>query len=65
MAKMRNIDTGSRPLHRVLNTPAPFLWGMLIFLALVGFMIAIISKQLFTAFGTNPVLNGFIVGGRI
>ena len=62
MAKMRNIDTGSRPLHRVLNTPAPFLWGMCIFLALVGFLNAIISKQLFTAFGTNPVLNGLIVG---
>ena len=62
MAKMRNIDTSSRPLHRVLNTPAPFLWGMVIFLTLVGFLIAIISKQLFTAFGTNPVLNGLIVG---
>ena len=61
MSKMRNIDSGSRPLHRVLNAPAPFLWGMVIFLALVGFIVAIISKQLFTAFATNPVLNGLIL----
>ena len=61
MAKMRNIDSGSRPLHRVLNTPAPFLWGMVIFLALVGFMIAIISKQLFKAIATNYILSGLIL----
>ncbi len=62
MAKMRNIDSGSRPLHRVLNTPAPFLWGMVIFLTLVGFLVAIISKQLIKAFATNPMLIGLILG---
>ena len=62
MAKIRNIDSGSRPLHRVLNTPAPFLWGMVIFLALVGFFVAILSNQLFKAFATNPVLSGLILG---
>ncbi len=62
MAKMRVTDQSSRPLHRVLNTPAPFLWGMLIFLALVGLIVAIISKPLMVAFVTNPVLNGLITG---
>ena len=62
MANKRVTDQSSRPLHRVLNTPAPFLWGMLIFLALVGLIVAIISKPLMVAFATNPVLNGFITG---
>ena len=62
MAKMRTTASSSRPLHRVLNTPAAFLWGMLIFITLVCFIIAIISKPLFTAFATNPVLNGLIGG---
>jgi hypothetical protein len=34
---------------------------MFIFLALVGFLIAIISKELATAFWNNPALNGLIV----
>jgi hypothetical protein len=35
---------------------------MLIFLALVGFLVAIIYKQLAVAFWTNPLLNGLIIG---
>ena len=64
MAKMRVTDqsASSRPLHRVLNTPGSFLWGMLIFLSLVGLIVAIISKPLLIAFVTNPVLNGLITG---
>jgi hypothetical protein len=35
---------------------------MLVFLALVGFLVAIIHKQLSDAFWNNPLLNGLIVG---
>ena len=62
MAKSRTADTASRPLHRVLNTPGSYLRGMLIFLALVSLIIAIIYKPLMTAFFTNPLLNGLIIG---
>jgi hypothetical protein len=62
MAKPRASDIASQSLHRKLNTPGPFLRGMLVFLALVGFLVAIIHKQLLTAFWNNPALNGLIAG---
>ena len=62
MTRTRTADPATRPLHRTLNSPGPFLRGMLVFLALVGFLIAIIHKQLLTAFWTNPLLNGLIIG---
>ncbi len=60
MARTRTPDA-SRRLHRTLNTPGSYLRGMLVFLALVGFLIAIIVKPLATAFWTNPLLNGLII----
>ncbi len=62
MAKVRSLDASARPLHRTLNRPGPFLRGMLVFLALVGFLIAIIFQQLATAFWNNPLLNSLIIG---
>lgn len=62
MAKSRPSDLASKTLHRKLNTPGPFLRGMLVFLALVGFLVAIIHQQLSTAFWNNPLLNGLIIG---
>ena len=62
MAKPRPSDLATKTLHRKLNTPGPFLRGMLVFLALVGFLVAIIHQQLSTAFWNNPLLNGLIVG---
>jgi len=62
MAKPRPSDIASKTLHRKLNSPGPFLRGMLVFLALVGFLVAIIHKQLSDAFWNNPLLNGLIVG---
>ena len=62
MAKPRPSDIASKTLHRKLNTPGPFLRGMLVFLALVGFLVAIIHKQLSDAFWNNPLLNGLIFG---
>ena len=62
MAKPRPSDLASRPQHRSLNTPGPFLRGMLVFLVLVSLLVAIISNQLVTAFWNNPLLNGLIIG---
>ena len=62
MTRTRTADPATRPLHRTLNSPGPFLRGMLVFLALVGFLVAIIHKQLLSAFWTNPLLNGLIIG---
>lgn len=62
MAKNRTIDTSSRALHRTLNSPGQFLRGMMVFLILVGFLIAIIHTHLIVAFWANPVLNGLIIG---
>ena len=45
-----------------LASPMVFLWSMLVFLALVGFVLAILSRQVSTAFVTNPGLNGLISG---
>ncbi|MBC8128709.1 MAG: MotA/TolQ/ExbB proton channel family protein [Rhizobiaceae bacterium] len=45
-----------------LASPMVFLWSMLVFLALVGFVAAILSRQVESAFSTNPGLNGLIAG---
>ena len=45
-----------------LSSPLPFLWTMLIFLIIVGFLVAILFRQAYVAFMSNPGLNGFILG---
>jgi len=45
-----------------LSSPMVFLWSMLVFLALAGFVAAILSRQISSAFATNPGLNGLIIG---
>lgn len=45
-----------------LSSPLVFLWSMLVFLALAGFVAAILGRQVASAFATNPGLNGLIVG---
>lgn len=45
-----------------LSNPASFLWTMLIFLIIVGFVAAILYRQAAHAFQTNPGLNGLILG---
>ncbi|MBB6465391.1 MotA/TolQ/ExbB proton channel family protein [Aminobacter carboxidus] len=47
--------------HR-LSSPQVFLLTMIIFLAIVAFIAAILTRQISSAFGTNPGLNGLIVG---
>ena len=55
-------ETGRVGYSHKLSNPVPFLWTMLIFLILVGFIAAILYRQAHTAFMTNPGLNGFILG---
>ncbi|RUM23715.1 flagellar motor protein MotA [Rhizobium vallis] len=45
-----------------LSSPMPFLWTMLLFLVIVGFIAAILFRQTQTAFMHNPGLNGLILG---
>ncbi len=44
-----------------LSSPQVFLFSMLIFLAISAFVIAILYRQVASAFVTNPGLNGLIV----
>jgi len=57
----RPTELASRRLHRTLNTPGPFLRGMLVFVVIVGLCGAILYQQIQHAFWANPVLNGFIL----
>src|SRR5271170_7492072 len=50
------------PDIRLLTSPRIFLIGMAAFLALVGFVVLILYKQIAIAFDANPGLNGLIVG---
>lgn len=45
-----------------LSSPQVFLLSMLIFLAIAGFIAAILYRQISAAFVTNPGLNGLILG---
>lgn len=55
-----NGETGYDP--QKLSSPQVFLLSMLVFLAIVGFIAAILYRQISGAFVTNPGLNGLIVG---
>ncbi len=62
MAVARTGDRGtSATFHRTLTKPGVFLWRMVVFLVLVGFLVAILSKQIWDALLTNPGLNGLIL----
>lgn len=45
-----------------LSSPLVYLWSMLVFLALAAFAALILGRQVLSAFGTNPGLNGLILG---
>ena len=49
------------PAHERLSSPQVFLWRMVIFLVIAGFVGVILQKQAITAFHANPALNGFIL----
>jgi len=50
------------PDIRLLTSPRIFLVGMAAFLALVGFVVLILYRQIALAFSANPGLNGLILG---
>jgi hypothetical protein len=45
-----------------LSSPQVFLLTMMIFLVIVAFIAAILTRQISSAFGSNPGLNGLIIG---
>lgn len=49
------------PAHERLSSPQVFLWRMVIFLVIAGFVGVILQKQAIAAFHANPGLNGFIL----
>ncbi|RUM96051.1 flagellar motor protein MotA [Pseudaminobacter arsenicus] len=53
-------DDGYDPYR--LSSPQVFLLSMLVFLAIVAFIAAILTRQISSAFSTNPGLNGLILG---
>jgi uncharacterized membrane protein len=55
-------ETGRSGYKHKLSNPASFIWTMLIFLILVGFVASILYRQAAHAFQTNPGLNGLILG---
>lgn len=68
MALLRTLGMGSMAEDeaeydpRNLSSPQVFLFSMLIFLAIVGFVAAILYRQISSAFQANPGLNGLILG---
>ena len=59
--KKRSAEYTASPLGRSLSMPGVFLIRMLLFLALVGFIAAILFPQFEEAFQANPGLNGLII----
>jgi hypothetical protein len=55
-------ETGRGGYLYKLSNPASFLWTMVIFLIIVGFVASILYRQAAHAFQTNPGLNGLILG---
>ncbi len=55
-------ETGRGAYKHKLSNPASFIWTMLIFLIIVGFVASILYRQAAHAFQTNPGLNGLILG---
>jgi len=54
-------DSAGYDPHK-LSSPQVFLLSMLVFLAIVAFIAAILTRQITHAFSTNPGLNGLITG---
>ncbi|MBU2531660.1 MAG: flagellar motor protein MotA [Alphaproteobacteria bacterium] len=59
--RKRSSEYMATPLARSLSMPGVFLLRMLVFLALVGFIAAILLPQFQSAFQANPGLNGLII----
>ena len=62
MAKAKPAEQTGVAVHKSLAKPTVFLFRMLVFLVLVGFIVSILFNQIKVAFLNNPGLNGLIVG---
>ncbi len=54
-------DVLSYDPHKI-SSPQVFLYSMVVFLAIVAFIAAILTRQISAAFSHNPGLNGLILG---
>jgi methyl-accepting chemotaxis protein len=54
-------DLEAEEYGQKLSSPMPYFWTMVLFLIIVGFIVAILYRQAQTAFMANPGLNGLIV----
>ncbi len=61
MARKRKQDFSGPPLTRTLSMPGRYLLRMLLFLGFVGFVVAVLAPQFYSAFQANPGLNGLII----
>jgi hypothetical protein len=61
MARARTPDRSGPALHRTLLSPGVYLWRMLVFLVLVGLVIALLHERLWQAMIHNPGLNFLIL----
>jgi hypothetical protein len=62
MAEFGSTEKPAENYSYKLSSPMPFLWTMILFLVIVGFIAAILFRQTQTAFMHNPGLNGLIIG---
>ncbi|MDO1582016.1 MotA/TolQ/ExbB proton channel family protein [Rhizobium oryzicola] len=62
LADVNGSELAPRAASYKLSNPVPFLWTMVIFLIIIGFLAAILYRQAHNAFMTNPGLNSLILG---
>jgi hypothetical protein len=63
--KLEDLEAAGTPTGEYgqkLSSPMPFFTTMVIFLIIVSFIAAILYRQAYAAFVTNPGLNGLILG---
>ena len=61
MAKMKQSELATAPLHRTLSKPRRFILNMVVFVVIVAMVAALIWPTIKSAVLTNPFLNGLIV----
>ena len=62
LADLGSTDNVSGSYAYKLSSPMAFFWTMVLFLIIVGFIVAILFRQAQIAFLHNPGLNGLILG---
>lgn len=62
MAKMKQSELPTVPMHRTLSKPRRFILNMVVFVIIVAMVAVLIWPTIKTAVLTNPFLNSLIVG---